>query len=180
MRPIQKLLDMPIVTVHEGTRLGTLRGVEVAMDEGRILYLRVNQQDSRTDGVISWESVHSVGSDVIMVDSAGSLRETLPAADADRVTQLVGDRPVVTESGSRLGTVSSYDVDEQTGRIEQYRVSAGGLLASLTHSTITFPHTAIRTFGRDAMVVSDAVAPEKATQETTPGHAPTEGGVTAH
>ncbi len=64
---------------------------------------------------------------------------------------------MLTESGTRLGKVTGYDVDEQAGRIEHYHVATSGLLGKLTHSEVSFPHSAICAFGPDAIIVADDV-----------------------
>ena len=107
--------------------------------------------------LLPWEAIASVGSDVILVGSEGGLLAEVPPTRRPALTPHVGDRPVVTECGDRLGTIRSYDVDEATGVIRRYHV--GGHLSGLWGSSVTFLPTAIRTFGRDAIIVDDAVAP---------------------
>ena len=155
MKSIHDLLGMPIVTVQEGIRLGTVRGVELDATASRIAYLHFDGADTRADGVVPWERVRTVGEDAITIQSLVEVLEAIPAAERDRVTPDVGDRPVMTESGTRLGRVTSYDVDEKTGLIERYHVATGGFFGRLTRSEISFPPSAVRAFGPDAMVVAD-------------------------
>ena len=161
MRTIDKLLGMPIITLEEGTRLGKLKGVEVDYGTGQLAYLRYDAEGSRADGLIPWEAVRSIGADAITVLSKGAAQESISAADREHLTPFVGDRPVVTVSGERLGNINNYDVDELTGRVESYHVAVGGLFGRITGNEIVFPHSAIRTFGKDAIIVSDSVATHK-------------------
>lgn len=160
MRTIDQLLDMPIVTVEEGQKLGSLKGVEIDTSEGRIRYLHLKGA-GRADGAIPWQAVRSVGSDAITVESKTAVMETVPTNERDALTSYVGDRSVVTESGERLGSIKSYDVDETSGEIRMYHVGTGGVLGRLTGREIRFPHHAVRTFGDDAIIVSDWVTAEK-------------------
>src|SRR4051794_13748570 len=148
MRRIVELLGMAIVSVQEGTRLGKLDGLEIDPAEGRVRYLRFDAERQRADGVIPWEAVRSIGADAITVDSTASARESIAAVDRDRVVAQIGDRPVVTESGERLGHIVDYDVDEVSGRVVGYHVAAGGLFARLTGREMQIPAGAIRTFGK--------------------------------
>jgi sporulation protein YlmC with PRC-barrel domain len=161
VKRIEELLGMPIMTVQEGLRLGTVKGVELDTAEGRIRYLHFDGAGNRTDGIIAWESLRSVGSDAITVDSKDVVRETIPATDRDALTAYVGDRPVVTESGERVGTVKSYDVDEQTGRVDRYHVAVGGVFSRWMGNEVQFTHEAIRGFGKDAIIIADAVCAPK-------------------
>jgi sporulation protein YlmC with PRC-barrel domain len=155
MWPIEKLLGMPAVTIRDGRRLGTLEGVEIDPATSRIAYLRLERPSRREPVLVPWEAVQSVGTDVILIASEAALLHEVPEADRPHLTPHVGDRPVVSVSGDKLGSISSYDVDEATGAIVRYRI--GGLLAGLFGSSVTFPPAAIRTFGRDAILVDDAV-----------------------
>jgi len=167
MRPIEKLLDLPVVTVQEGRRLGTLAGVEINPAEARIVYLRLHLDGHRGPAFIPWSAVQSVGLDVVLIQSEAALLHEVPASLRDQLTPHVGDRPVLTENGDNLGKVTSYDVDEATGSIQGYRI--GGFLAQLRSHTAAFPPSAIRTFGRDAIIVGNAVGAGLGHPEEEPG-----------
>jgi len=157
VKRIEQLLGMPVVSVSDGVRLGRVDGVQLDPADGRILYLQYKGDHKHQDGVIPWKGIRSIGADAVTVDGAASVLKTVPDIDVERLTPYVGDRPVMTASGTRLGTVSSYEIDELTGRVERYHIATGGLLGRLTHSEVVFPHSAIRAFGKDAIVVDDAV-----------------------
>lgn len=162
MKTMHELLGAPLVTVAEGIRLGTVKAVEFDDAEGQIRYLHVDGAESRADGVVPWQAVRSVGADAITVASQGDMLEGIPNADRESCTADVRNRPVITESGTQLGTVTEYDVDETTGRIDRYHVATGGLLGRLTHREHTFSRGAVRAFGRDAIMVVDAVGQAEA------------------
>jgi hypothetical protein len=48
-------------------------------------------------------------------------------------------------------------VDETSGRIGRYHVATGGFIGRLMRHELSFTQDAIRAFGRDAIVVADAV-----------------------
>lgn len=161
MRNINDLLGMPVMALQEGTRLGKLSGFEIDAREGRIRYLHFDG-DHRPSGLVAWEAVRSIGEDAITVASVTDVRQDLTGIDRDGLTSRIGDRPVVTESGDSLGRITSYDVDEKSGRIVNYRIAAGGLLGRLRHDELVFTHAQIHVFGRDAVVVGDDVCAAKA------------------
>ena len=166
MKSLHDLMGMPIVTVQEGLRLGTLKGVEFNAADGQIRYLHFDGADTRGDGVLAWASVRSVGKDAITVESLSAVLDAVPNAEREEVTPDVRNRPVMTESGTRLGKVTSYDIDETGGRIGRYHVATGGFVGRLTHQELTFTQDAIRAFGRDAIIVADEVGqPQTAEKE---------------
>lgn len=162
MRRIEEILKMPIITVQEGTRLGTVNGAELDMTEGRVAYLRYRGEGRTSEGLIPWSAVRSVGGDTVTVTSAAEVLQSLRPQEQETLSEYVGDRPVVTESGVQIGTVSSYAFDEETGRILSYSVERRGLIGRLTNRGYEFPHSAILAFGKDAIVVADEVIPEEA------------------
>jgi uncharacterized protein YrrD len=162
MRNIKDLMGMDVMTVREGNRLGRLSGVEIDPVEGRLRYLRFDADGRREGGLLPWEAVHSIGHDAVTVDSAASVLETLPGEVRDHVTSQVGDRPVVTESGQRLGQISGYELDEVTGRITRYMVTPDAFFQRLAGRTLDLDPNVVRTFGRDAIIVADEVIPADA------------------
>lgn len=166
MKTLQQLMGMPVVTVLEGLRLGTLKGVEFNAADGQIRYLLFDGADTRADGVVPWSAVRSVGADAITVESLAGVLDAVPAADREAITPELHDRTVMTESGTSLGKVTGYELDEATGRIERYHVATGGLLGRLTGSKVSFSRSEISAFGPDAIVVVDSVDPTvRKTQE---------------
>jgi sporulation protein YlmC with PRC-barrel domain len=155
---IGELKGMPMVSLAEGTRLGKLKGVEVDVREGFVRYLRLDGEGGRADGMIPWNMIHSFGKDAVTVDSAAVIRTGLAPTERDCVIPYVGDRPVVTESGTRLGTIEDYEIEIPSGRVLVYHLGSKGLINRLTGHHLSFPHAVIRTFGRDAIIVADEVA----------------------
>lgn len=153
---------MPVVAVARGVRLGTVQGVELDPQAGQLRYLRVKAEDHRPDGVISWTDLRSIGRDAVTVETPQALQEAIPGIDTDRLISQFGSRQVVTESGTRLGHVSTYEFDPASGSITTYHVALSGLVNRLTGRDVEFTHAEVRSVGVDAVVVSDEVLPAKA------------------
>lgn len=158
MKNIHHMLGMALISVREGVRLGTLEGVAIDTTDGRVRYLYFKGADARADGAVPWDAVRAVGEDAITVDALESAVATVPAIDQEHLTSFVGDRPVVTESGTRLGHVTTYDLDEVTGRIERYHVSTGGFFGHLMKRELCVSRGAVRALGQDAIVVEQEAA----------------------
>lgn len=152
---------MSIVTVAEGRRIGRVNGVELDTGEHRVRFLCYDGEHL-VDGVVPWERVRSIRGDAVTVDSISAIAEHVPAELGDRLTLRVGDRPVVTEDGNHLGTITGYDIDDISGRVLCYRIGARGLIARLTHRELSFPPESVRAFGRDAIIVVNTVQMPKA------------------
>jgi uncharacterized protein YrrD len=143
--------------VDEGQRLGRVSGVEYDPERGRIAYLKF-EGEGRKNGLIPWQALRAVGADAVTVQGLGSVQSGVAPSERDCLTPHLGDRPVVTESGERLGSITAYDFDEQTGEVRRFHIATGGLLGRLTGRELAFPPEAVRTFGKDAIIVADSVA----------------------
>jgi uncharacterized protein YrrD len=159
---IHEFIGMPVVALDDGVRLGTVRGVELDMSAGGIRYVRIRGEGRRGESVVPWSALHSVGRDAVTIESSSALLETIPGADRDSVIPHLGDRPVVTESGDRIGRLDDYEFDPQTGAILTYHLAPQGLLGRITGHRLQFPHASVRTVGADAIIVSDDVLPAEA------------------
>lgn len=159
---IQELLSMPVVAIDSGVRLGVVQGVELDPQLGQLRYLRIDSADRRPDAVIPWTALRSIGRDAVTVESPLALQETIPGEECDRMIAHFGNRPVVTESGTRIGQITSYEFDPVSGAIGNYHVALSGLVNRLIGRDVEFPHAAVRSVGADAMIVSDQVLPVKA------------------
>jgi sporulation protein YlmC with PRC-barrel domain len=158
----RELIGLPVVALDTGSRLGTIRGVELQMSEARIYYVRVDRPGRKDDGIIPWSALHAVGQDAITVAGADVVFDAIPAADRNSLTQHVSDRPVMTQNGTRLGHLDDYDLDPTTGRILTFHVAPQGMLNRLTGRGCTFPRSELVTIGDDAIIVSDEILSAKA------------------
>lgn len=164
MKTIHELLGMPLVAVAESVRLGLYRGLDLDAADRQIGGLNPAGAAGRADGVLPWSAVVAMGADAITIESLHAIAQPETGPDVTTPAGDARERPVVTVRGTRIGKVTGYAVDETTGRVERYHVATGGLLGKLTHQEVSFPHSAIRTFGPDAIMVPDDVVPAIATK----------------
>src|SRR3569833_663896 len=77
MRSIESLLGMPILSADEGSRLGTLSGVEISPEEQRVIYLCVDPSGKFHRGVIAWSDLAKVGTDALLARTSGTKRSPM-------------------------------------------------------------------------------------------------------
>jgi len=168
MRKGKDFIGLSIVGQTDGTRLGRVRDLIYDHDTDRLLAFVVSEKDlfGLIDAqVVPWREVQSVGSEVIMVADATSvkkLRDDEEAREfANRETALGGTQ-ILTSDGKQLGTLADMVIDEQTGRVLGYEVS-GGLVADTLKGKQFLPQTAGLTIGDDV-----AIVPPEASEEMRP------------
>jgi sporulation protein YlmC with PRC-barrel domain len=113
---------------------------------------------------LRFSDLQTIGVDAVMVASAAVAQEGLSPAELRTLDDGLAGRPVVTESGQRVGEIAGYAVNTATGRLEAYRVRPEtGLLARLTGlgqpETLEVPDAQVVALGAHALIVRDNAVP---------------------
>ncbi|MDI3339380.1 MAG: PRC-barrel domain-containing protein [Sphaerobacter sp.] len=173
----KQLKGLPVVTIDGGERLGTVNDVLVSTDERAVHALTVHSggRFGGSTNVVEMAAVRSIGSDAVMVQDHTAL-QTPEAAHRYRQYVPLGDLSnlrVVNESGSRVGSVSSVRINEETGAITALEVVRVGMTGPF-RSNLVVPIDAVRSIGLDAVVVADAASPGGAPEPPAETAAPPE------
>ncbi|MFC6591102.1 PRC-barrel domain-containing protein [Deinococcus lacus] len=126
----KELLGRSVVDLTSGEWVDSVRDVALDHQTGMVLGLVVTEGKwlRRSNRVIPYTAVASVGEDAVMVGPVGG-------ADDARLQELLGSdqnligMTLLTADGDDLGRIEDAVFDGQTGRVEGYVVS-GGYLAT--------------------------------------------------
>jgi sporulation protein YlmC with PRC-barrel domain len=157
----KELLGMPVYTVAEGKRLGEVTTLLVQREDSSVAAVRIG--NALSQGVpVPFGQLRLVGIDAILVENEAVLNQALSPEVVRALDNVVPGRAVITASGERIGTVSGFWVQTDTGRIVAYRVRPeAGLLARLArllrNDTLEVPIEQVQALGADALIVSDAL-----------------------
>lgn len=158
MREIKTIAGLRVISVDEGAGVGTVSQVVVDLASGGVLGLIVGTGAAER-GVLAAE-IQTLGTDVIMVsgrDVAKPLSE-LPELEK-RKSSNAHLLPVFTNTGRRLGIVSSVFIDPLEKVVTRYEVSSGAL-KDLADGLLILPILPGTVHGQDAVIV-----PEEAVRE---------------
>ena len=147
-----KLKGMAVVSLAEGTKLGTVARPLIDLAALRLVALQV-KGDSGTF-VIPFEQVRQVGTDAITV--ASSRVTQIPGTDSAATALLdldqIGKLKVVDQAGTLLGTVAQLTIDAASGQISHLGAHKGGMLG-MGGTTTPIPARAILSVGPDLLTV---------------------------
>ena len=154
------LNGVPVVSIRDAVRLGWVEDVLMDPEGGRMVALHI--KDGSAEGVIPFDQVHSVGSDVVTVPSADVVQRTPDPCDAGSLVSLreLSKFKVVDEAGTALGMVRRVAVDPTDGHITEVQTQRGDLFG-LGGTTHTVTPDEITSVGEQLMVVQ---APEAVAQ----------------
>lgn len=160
VRRARELVGLPVLTVAEGQQLGTISALRVQREERRVVAVAIGGGTFARPQYLRFADLQTLGADAAMVASAAVLKRGVPAAELRELDDGLTGRPVVTQSGQRLGEIVDFSIDPEGGRIESYRARPeAGLLARLAAllkpETILLPDALVVALGAHALIVRD-------------------------
>lgn len=153
----KQIVGLPVVSIAEGVKLGTVRDVVVNPTERRIVGFVV-QADGRAREtlVLLAEDVRAVGPDAVTVQDRNRLRPlaALPELKTMIEQQMpIKGKAVFTSEGKRLGQIDEFTLDTQRFTVDAYFVSAPGLGGLIAGAPRRIPADWVVSSGPDAVVV---------------------------
>lgn len=153
MKRTRDLKGMPILTLQEGLELGKVREIVVEPSTARIVALLLDKRTPSGEAqVVATANIRNIGPAVVTVEDRSSM---VPISRIPRFQELVRaktpvlGKPVITESGTRLGRVGELLVDP-----ESFRIAAVELKKTFGKGQ-SIPAEQIRIIGPDAVVIQE-------------------------
>ncbi|BAC88482.1 PRC-barrel domain-containing protein [Gloeobacter violaceus] len=147
-----ELINRPILdlrTTEELGRVDNLSTVEDAHRVAGIIYKSGFLGGQKKTLLLS--QIRAIGPDALMVNTDGETDEQIKSGES-----LVGHE-VWTDGGSRIGKITDFLFDGQTGVISHYLFAASGW-SGITDGTYLLEASAITTPGKKRVIVNEAVA----------------------
>ncbi|ABZ83829.1 prc-barrel domain protein, putative [Heliomicrobium modesticaldum Ice1] len=171
----KSLLTRPIVSLDEGQKLGTVRGLVVDPEALEVVALQVDQKGLfREQKIIPYTKVHSIGDDAIVIDRSSQVQR---ATNLPHLFELIKSKTVIigskvlTTLGQKIGVVVEYYFDHRTGKLLTIEIR-GHFGEGWFNSRALLPATAIRTISPAMVLVY-----EDALDQLTPVESAFEGTV---
>jgi uncharacterized protein YrrD len=130
MTGLRSALGHPVVAKANAEQLGKTEGVAVDPLSSTIVAVHVGGSKGSAR-FVSWEQISSFGTDAVMVEDAGVVRDTSGPFE-QRVADGSGDllaKRVLTDGGDELGTVDDVDFDPADGRLESLHIGSDTIAA---------------------------------------------------
>jgi len=140
------LKDMPVVSMADGAKLGTVK--DVMFDPSKLRAARLILVMAGGESLLPFGSVRSIGADAIMVETTTtSSGLTMEGAlqGLCGLDDLVG-LPILSGEGTHLGQLTDVAIDPGDGHITGLAVHRGGLLG-IGGTRVTIEGSAIRGIG---------------------------------
>ncbi|MBM7866391.1 hypothetical protein GTO89_07200 [Heliobacterium gestii] len=171
----KSLLTRPIVSLDEGQKLGTVRGLVVDPEALEVVALQVDQKGLfREQKIIPYTKVHSIGDDAIVIDRSSQVQR---ATNLPHLFELIKSKTVIigskvlTTLGQKIGLVEEYYFDRRTGKLLTIEIR-GHFGEGWFNNRALLPASAIRTISAVMVLIY-----EDALDQLTPVESAFEGTV---
>lgn len=156
MRKSRKIISMPIISIGEGTQLGSVKGLVVNPAKKEVAALVVDQKGwFREEKIIPYNKVSHIGDDAITVDQSSNAEKPTNLPEILKLLREKNDpigMKVISETGKVLGHAEEYYINELTGDIVALEI-AGKLVDGILKGKSLLDANEILTIGSDAIVV---------------------------
>ncbi len=159
MRTISDLMNRSLIDVATGETLGHINGALVDLEARRVAALGVNTGLLHATRYLRWSDLRGVGPDVLTTPTAESLTDHKSVDETGALEDSINGRVLFTKSGERVGEVTDYRIDPETGALAGFDVKpTPGNSAFNTGATALFvPVDAFLTLGRESFIVHDDI-----------------------
>jgi uncharacterized protein YrrD len=152
MKNSAQIIDLPIISISNGTQIGTVKALVINPEKGSIDFLTIEQEDVQLSlKAIPFKKVVGIGEFAVTVESDHDIIDlsAIPIANQLVNKQIrIKNTKAMTRKGQLLGEVTEFFVDEETGEIIGIELHVGDRQAVL-------PSQFILTYGKDILVVSE-------------------------
>lgn len=153
-----QLIGMPVIALDTGANEGEIHDVVYNPRAARLVGFTVLKGagffGGGTTRYLADSAVHAIGTDAVVVQSAGSLEER--GGDVNDIAKDAGEavlgKRLMTDDGSFLGSIDDVLIERETRRVVAYEVS-GGIFQDLYKGQADVPVDHIISIGKDVVVV---------------------------
>ena len=157
------VIGKTVVSVTSGAKLGTISDALLQPGGEGVIALVLGGGLLAKEHVLPLEDVQTFGADAVLARTDERLmnaREWRQSETSAVRSSAVRGRRVVTASGTEIGHVSDFVVDETSGAFDGIEVESRSFGGLRTHRR-TIPASAAPRVGPDAIVVDDGVLVEE-------------------
>jgi uncharacterized protein YrrD len=165
----QDVIGLKIISVKDGKELGKVDDIVYEPNENKVKALLVSAGGIFSDAkVIPFELISSIGKDAVMIKDENEIKN---AGETDKNVAHIAKKgdyltktKIVTQDGTELGNVTDIYFDDQTGDVQEFEVSKGGV-QDLATGRKRVKVQDIVTVGKDATIVSNYTEADVENQE---------------
>lgn len=156
MKSNRDIIGLPVFSIIDGREIGHVKDLVINPDEGAIEYLLVEHWFVG-ERILPFKDVIGIGDQAVTTESESLL---LNISNSKTRGLMINGMRVLTRKGNLIGKVSSYDIDENTGKMLSLHLNVidgegdAGIIKA----------DDVLTYGTDVMVVQENNTPASSGQ----------------
>ena len=143
---------MPVVSIADGTQVGTVEAVLFDARDLRVTALALGGPGGQS--VLPISAIRSIGADAVTVESAAATQGAAGQSSLEGTRGLdeLTSLSAVNSDGTLLGKITEVEIDQADGRLVALVAHRGGVMG-FGGTSITIPAAAIRNIGPKLVTV---------------------------
>lgn len=170
---VSEIIGLKVVTMNNGTQIDDVDDVVYDPKVNAITAVLVDKGGWFSDAkVILFKEISTIGHDAVLIPNELIVKkasELVP--DLNEIVKgnvFLTNTKVITDSGTKLGTISDLIFNPQNGQVESLEVSQGAL-KNIQSGKKHIPISAIVTIGKDRIIVRKDAEQQVSQQASTKG-----------
>lgn len=152
MKPTKEIIGLRIISITDGTQVGSVKDVVINPQEKSLDFVVVDQPtDIFGAKVISFTHILGVGEFAVTILEPNVIQDVIQSAEAKDLliqdTKVIGTK-VLTKKGQMIGEVTELLVDEETGRVVACLFESQRQMCQVGIDKII-------TFGKELMIIEE-------------------------
>ena len=162
MRELSSLIDLQVISITEGKRLGTVADALVDLAAGELVCVILARTPELQ--VVLADDIEVIGSDALMVSGRDKIRSREDLSDElERGKSVLGTPPaVMTSRGTQLGRLGPVHIEEGSHQVVRFEIT-GGPLKDVTEGVLALPVLEGTVHGEDTVIVPHDVVAQRLT-----------------
>ncbi|MBC7406318.1 MAG: PRC-barrel domain-containing protein [Candidatus Parcubacteria bacterium] len=154
------LTDLPVITLKSAKKIGNIKYVVYNSQNNQVTAFVVDEKGWFSDAkIILIADINSIGKDAILVEDESKIisannKVDLSIALTANDNNFLDASDVITQDGTKLGTVTDIYFDAISGKLDAIEVS-GGFLKDLFSGVTKIPINEIITVGKEYLIVQN-------------------------
>ncbi|MGZ0086577.1 PRC-barrel domain-containing protein [Caldibacillus thermoamylovorans] len=152
MKASAQIIGLPIISIADGTQIGTVKNFVINPDKGSVDFLTVEHEDVQVSlKAIPFKKIVGIGEFAVTVASG---HDVIDLSEIPIANQLVNKQirikqtKAITRKGQLLGEVQEFFLNEETGEII-------GVSVRLENGEAVLPSAQVLTYGKEMLIVAD-------------------------
>jgi uncharacterized protein YrrD len=152
MKKSNQFIGLPIISIQDGTEVGSVKSLVVNSQQRTVDFLTVEHEDWQISvRAIPFKKIAGVGEFAVMIEDRNSIFDLTEIPIANELVQKkigIAGAKIIDRKGQLIGEATEFFIDEDNGSIL-------GIAVSVQSKELVLAAEYVITYGRDLLVVKE-------------------------